>query len=506
MKKTADLPTSPEEKDALIMALREENHALKQQYNRMLEQFKLAQQRQFSRSSEQNVLQMEMQFDEAEAVPAEELPQEENTVTITYTRNKPKRRPLPAELPREVIEHDIAEHDKLCDCGCLKQRIGEEITEQLEIIPAQLKVIQHVRPKYACNRCDDGVSVAPMPRLFLPKSMATPSLVAHTLVSKYQDHLPLYRQEKIWQRMGIELARNTLCGWVMAAAEVCMPMRDALINTLLASGYIQADETPVQVMNEPNRKNTSTSYMWLYQSAAPDKKVILFDYRETRQALWPKELLQFFNGYLQTDGYQGYDWVDSAPDIIHLGCMAHARRPFVELTKLAKNPGKSHQAVAFFQKLYAIEKIAREANYTSEQRYALRLEKAKPILDKMREWLDQSLLHAVPQSKLSNALLYMHERWAELTHYLNDGSLEIDNNGAENQIRPFALGRKNWLFSASPRGAQASALFYSLIATAVANQWNPFNYLQYLFEKVRHCKSPEDYVALLPFNILSNND
>lgn len=506
MKKTADLPTSPEEKDALIIALREENHVLKQQYNRVLEQFKLAQQRQFSRSTERNEQQLEMHFDEAEAVPVEELPQEENTLTITYTRNKPKRRSLPADLLREVIEHDISEQEKQCECGCLKQRIGEEVTEQLEIVPAQLKVIQHVRPKYACNRCDEGVSVAPMPRLFLPKSMATPSLVAHTLVSKYQDHLPLYRQENIWQRMGIELARNTLCGWVMAAAEVCMPMRDALLNALLTSGYLQADETPVQVMNEPNRKNTSTSYMWLYRSAKPDKKVILFDYRETRQALWPKELLQDFKGFLQTDGYKGYDWVGTSPDIIHLGCMAHARRPFVELTKLAKNPGKSHQAVAFFQKLYAIEKIARDANYTPEQRYALRLEKAMPILDKMNEWLDQSLLHAVPQSKLSNALLYMRERWTELTRYLTDGSLEIDNNGAENQIRPFALGRKNWLFSASPRGAHASALFYSLIATAVANGWNPFNYLLLLFENIRHCKTPADYRSLLPFNIISNNE
>jgi transposase len=159
---------------------------------------------------------------------------------------------------------------------------GEEVTEQLDIIPAQLKVLQHVRPKYACNRCDEGVSIAPMPILFLPKSMATPSLVAHTIVSKYQDHLPLYRQEKIWQRMGIELPRNTVCGWIMAAAEVCMPIRNALMGSLIASGYIQADETTLQVMDEPHRKNTSLSYMWLYRSAKPDKPVVLFDYREIR--------------------------------------------------------------------------------------------------------------------------------------------------------------------------------------------------------------------------------
>ena len=191
-----------------------------------------------------------------------------------------------------------------------------------------------------------------MPQLFLPKSIATPSLVAYTIINKYQDHLPLYRQEKIWHRMGVEMGRNTICGWIMAAAEVCMPMREVLINTIRVSGYVQADETPVQVMDEPNRKNTSVSYMWLYRSAKHDQKVILFDYRETRQAIWPKEMLHGYRGYLQTDGYKGYHWVDDDPNIIHLGCMAHARRPFVELVKLAKTTGKSHQAVAYFQKLY----------------------------------------------------------------------------------------------------------------------------------------------------------
>jgi hypothetical protein len=293
----------------------------------------------------------------------------------------------------------------------------------------------------------------------------------------------------------------------MAAAEVCIPMRSALMKSLISSGYIQADETPLQVMEEPNRKNTSLSYMWLYRSAIPDKPVVLFDYRETRQACWPKEILCNFRGHLQTDGYKGYDWVDRESDIIHLGCMAHARRPFAELVKLAKKTvGKSHQAIAYFQKLYAIEKIAREGNFTHEQRYQLRMEKAKPILDEMKKWIEQSLRHAVPESKLCNALIYMHDRWNELTNYLTDGSLEIDNNGAENQIRPFALGRKNWLFSGSPRGAHASALFYSLIATALANGWNPFDYLRYLFENIRTCKTDDDYSKLLPFNIISKTN
>lgn len=380
---------------ALILALQEEksslkkqNTLLKQNYERVLEQFRLAQQQRFSRSSESNVLQMELPFDEAEAVPVAELPEETNTVTITYTRNKPKRRALPDDLPREVITHDIPEQDKQCACGCLKQRIGEEVTEQLDIIPAQL--------------------------------------------------------------------------------------------------------------NEPGRNNTSTSHMWVYQSAKPDKKVILFDYR---QALWPKEILNGYQGYLQTDGYSGYDWVNQHPDIIHLGCMAHARRPFAELVKLAKTTGKSHQAIAFFQKLYAIEKQAKAEKLSPEQRYLFRLRKATPILNEMENWLEQSMCHAVPQSKLGNALTYMHQRWKVLNHYLLDGFLEIDNNAIENQIRPFALGRKNWLFAATPNGAQASALFYSLIATANANGWNTFDYLRALFDNIRACKSQQDYTALLPFNL-----
>lgn len=495
--------TPPQQKE--IEALKQETQDWKEKYHHLLEQLRLSQQRQFSRSSESNVLQGELQFDEADAVEATELPMEDNTVTVTYTRKKPVRRPLPESLPREIIEHDIAEDDKLCACACLKQRIGEEVTEQLEFVPAKLTVIAHVRPKYACNRCDEGVSIAPMPQLFLPKSIATPSLVAHAIISKYQDHLPLYRQETIWKRMGVEMARNTICGWIMAAADVCMPMRETLISELLTSNYIQADETPLQVMDEPNRKNTAKSYMWVYKNHIPGKKIIVFDYQETRQAQWPKELLGDFKGYLQTDGYKGYDWVDDKPDIIHLGCMAHARRPFAQLVKLAKTTGKSHQAVAYIKKLYAIETIARDGHYSPEQRYQLRLEQARPILDDIKKWLDQSIRHAVPKSKLGNALAYMYERWEELIAYLKDGRLEIDNNAVENIIRPFALGRKNWLFSGSPNGAKASALFYSLIATANANGLNPFNYLKYLFEHIRSAKSTDDYLSLLPSNIILTN-
>lgn len=473
----------------------------KDKYHSLLEQLRLAKQQRFGRSSEAHVGQGELQFDEAESIEETELPKEENTLTVTYTRKKPVRRPLPKHLPRVIVEHDIPEEEKICACGCMKERFGEEITEQLEYIPARLSVIAHVRPKYACRPCAEGVSMAPMPPLFLPKSMATPSLVAHTIISKYEDHLPLYRQEHMWQRLGVEMPRNTVCGWIMAAFELCEPMKPVLREELIASNYLQADETPMQVMDEPKRKNTRKSYMWVYTNHRPDKKVVLFDYQQSREDRWPKQMLKDFRGYLQTDGYKGYDWVDEHPDITHLGCFSHARRPFAQLVKLAKTTGKSHQAVAFIKKIYLVEKVARDKNYTPQQRYELRLQHARPIWDELKIWLEKTIKTTAPKSKLGGALFYMHHRWKELTAYLLDGILEIDNNLIENLIRPFALGRKNWMISGSPRGAHASALFYSLIATAKANGLNPFDYLKYLFENIRSCKTSEDYKALLPFNI-----
>ena len=255
-------PTSLTESLEIIEALRDENQLLNQKYSNLLEQFKLSRQRQFGSKSESHVDQLQL-FDEAEAHANEEPESAELTETITYERKKPTRKPLPKDLPREQVIHDVDDSEKQCDCGCEKQRIGEEISEQLEVIPASVKVIQHVRPKYACNRCDSGVSIATMPTLFLPKSIASPSLVAHIIVNKYQDHLPLYRQEKIWQRAQVDIPRNTMCGWIMRAYEKCLPLKNVLIQGLLSSDYLQVDETTLQVMNEIGKKNTSKSYMWL---------------------------------------------------------------------------------------------------------------------------------------------------------------------------------------------------------------------------------------------------
>ena len=403
-----------------------------------------------------------------------------------------------------VIIIDISESDKQCVCGCIKKCIGNEVTEKLEFVPAQVKVLAYTRPKYACNKCDIAVSIAPLPKLFLPKSIAAPSLVAQTIVSKYDDHLPLYRQEKIWQRYGINIPQNTTGDWVMKCYELCKPMFDALKYYLIKSSYIQADETPVQVMGEDERKNTSKSYMWLYQSKEPDKQIILFDYQVGRGAKYPKAMLNGFKGTLQTDCYAGYDWVKSESNMKQIACMAHARRPFAELVKLSKKKGKSFQAITLIKKLYVVEKKASIANLSFDERHELRQDKSLPIIKQLRDWIDKSILTAVPGSKLGLAIAYLDKHWHKLIGYLDDGRFEIDNNSAENKIRPFAIGRKNWLFSGSPRGASAASLFYSLISTARAAGIEPYNYLSYLFENIIHCNNEQDFIALLPFNCKQN--
>ncbi len=481
-----------------------ENETLKWQekYNALLEQFKLAQQKRFGHSSEKSPQQIEL-FDEADA-PVVEDEKETNTIIIAVherTVNKPKRCVLPEHFERERIVCDVPESDKVCECGCQKHCFGEEITEQLEVIPPQHKVKQYVRPKYVCKACEENVSIAPMPKLFLSKCIAGPSLVAFTIINKYVDHLPLYRQEAIWRRYGIKLPRNTVCGWIMKAFEKVGFLLPLLKADILNSGYVQADETPVQVLKEPGRRDQQKSYMWVYRGNAPNYTAIYYEYQETRAAEHPKLLLENFEGYLQTDGYAGYDWVDANKSITHLGCFAHARRPFAKLMKLSKTIGQSDIAIKLIGELYTIEKKAKEQNLTYAQRFELRQSESLSLLGELKTWLDKMIKTTPSKSVFGKGIAYILERWDELTNFLKDGRLEIDNNWVENDIRPFALGKKNWMFNGSPRGANAGACFYSLIATCKANHIDPFKYLNYLFLQIPHCKTTEDYRKLLPYNI-----
>lgn len=478
--------------------------ALQKQYSFLLEQYKLAKLRKYAPSSEKNIAQLNL-FDECGLPEAEDSKAPEaETITIAEHKRtkKPKRQTLPKDLPREVIVHDVDVSEKQCDCGCQKTCIGEEVTEQLEIVPAKLFVRCHVRPKYSCSKCKAGIAIAPMPALLLPKSIAAASLVAYIIVAKYVDHMPLYRQEQTFERLKIHIPRNTSCQWVMKTAELAEPLWFLLKKHLVKGDYIQADETRLQVLKESGRENTTNSFMWIYRGGPPGKQCVIYDYQPTRAGMHAKEFLDGFAGFLQTDGYSGYEWVNDEDDIIHLACMAHARRPFAELVKISKQTGMAHQMVAYMAKLYQVESHAKKHSYTAEKRHEMRQEKSVPILAAMKIWLDKNLTRTPKQGKLGNAIRYMLARWTELTNYLLDGRLEIDNNLAENSIRPFAVGRKNWMFAGSPRGAEASATLYSLIMTCKANNIEPFEYFNKMLPRLRSCETEQDFEALLPFNLI----
>jgi transposase len=498
-----DLTAQLENKQKVIDQSKAELSLYKEKYARLIEEIRLAKQQHFSPSSEKNVLQPDL-FDEAGI----ELPKEirdqlsEEEVQIdSYARKKhPVRKKLPAYFPREVIVHDITDEEKICGCGEQLVRIGEETSEQLKYIPAKISVTQHVRPKYACKPCQENVKIAPMPVLLLPKSIATPELVAHTIISKYCDHLPLYRQEAIWERMEIDMPRSSLCGWVLKVAGLCEPLVYQLRRNILAYDYAQADETTVQVLDEVGRNNQTKSYMWCYRSGG-EKTAIVYEYQETRGGYHAQQFLKDFKGYLQTDAYSGYNWTDDDKNIISVGCHAHARRPFAELVKLNKGTGLAADALKFYRKLYKVEKTAKESNLSAAARYELRQEQSKPVLDAFKIWLDHHLTKTSEQGKIGKAIHYCLNHWTELNNYLKDGRIEIDNNLIENAIRPFALGRKNWLFMGSPAGANAGAVFYSLIETCKANNIEPYQYLCAMLNRIRKCVTEDDYRKLLPQNI-----
>lgn len=471
----------------------------REKYNYLIEQLCLAKQQRFSPSSEKNLQQGDL-FDEAGI----ELPDEVKEMIVgNNEENSPKkkrssRKPLPADLPREVIVHDLPAPEKICTCGNELVRIGEEISEQLKYIPAKLSVTQHVRPKYACKPCQETVKIAAMPELLLPKSLATPELVAHILVAKYVDHIPLYRQETIWQCIGLDMPRSSLCGWIIKTAELCTPLVKQLHNKLIQYDLIQADESSLQVLNEAGRANISQSTMWVYKGGNPAYPCVMFDYQETRGGYHAQNFLKGFKGYLQTDAYSGYNFTEQDNAIFSLGCLAHARRPFADLAKLSKKAGLAGEALYYFRCLYAIEKQARVAGLSYQQRYALRHQQAPPIFTEFKNWLEAHIAKVPKQHKLGQGIQYMLRHWQKLTLYLKDGRLEIDNNAVENLIRPLALDRKNWLFAGSPNGAKAAAIFYSLIATCKLNDREPYEYFCQMLPLIRLCKSDEDYNKLLP--------
>jgi transposase len=429
------------------------------------------------------------------------------TKASSATQAKSGRKPLPQSLPRVRIEHDLTDAEKTCQCGCQKTCIGEDTSEQLDIIPAVIQVLVHARKKYACKQCEDGVQIAALPDQPIPKSNASPGLLAHIVVAKYQDALPLYRLETIFKRLGLHLPRNTQANWMIKGTQLLQPIYNLLNDQLLSSGYIHMDETTVQVLNEPGKTAESKSYMWVRRTGDIDRPIVLFDYHPHRSGDVVTLLLGDYQGYLQTDDYGSYLKIGASVGVTHLGCMAHARRKFIDAQKVMPSKkgkvSKADMAVEMIAVLYRIEVGIKDK--TAAERYVIRHQKSIPQLNKIRAWLDKALESTLPKGKAGVAIAYMHKNWKKLTSYTQDGRLNIDNNPVENAIRPFAIGRKNWMFSDSQSGAKASAMYYSVIETAKANGLEPFMYLRALFTQLPSCKTVEDYELLLPWNIKLEN-
>jgi len=479
----------------------------------------LARQRQFAKLNESyRSLQSEL-FDEVEVEASKPEAASDGSACSSdvdvievpaHTRKRNGRKPLPAELPRIDVVHDLAEHEKVCAKGNERKLIGEKTSEQLDVIPMKIQVIRHIRKQYACACCEGNIPLAKKPRQAIEKSQASSGLLSYIAVSKYADSLPLYRQSQIFKRFDIDLNRSTLANWMIRCGELVQPLINRLEEQLLSASYLHMDETPVQVLNEAGKRAQSKSYMWI-RSGAPlgiqgknQGQIRLFDYDPSRSSEVPRRLLSGYTpraatqGALMVDGYQGYEAVCQSQELIRLGCWAHARRKFVEAGKASKKKNtQASYVIKLIGKLYQIEKQLKAD--TEQERYEQRLERSRPIIDKLRKWLTETLPKVPPKTALGKALYYLDHQWPRLIAYLQDGNYPIDNNPAENAIRPFVVGRKNWLFSNSVAGAKASANLYSLIETAKANSIEPYIYLKRIFDSIPNAQSFDDIDQLLPW-------
>lgn len=481
-------------------------------YQELEEKYRILKQKLYGRSSEQWSPEEQQQarlFNEAEmtacAEETEEPPETIVEVAGHQQRRRGKRLPLPDDLPREHVVYDIPEEDKTCPCGGERRCIGEKTSEKLEIEPPKMKVLRIIRKTYACPVCEGSgdeskpaVITAPAPPQLIEKGIATPGLVSYIVVGKYSDALPLNRQEKIFKRLGVDLPRETMSRWVITAGRKIEPLLSWYDRCIREGPIINMDETTVQVHREIGRNDTSTSYMWVAVGGPPGSKVVRYLYSPTRAKEVPLSYLSVYQGYLQTDGYEGYTQIGKATDIIHVGCLAHVRREFMDALKAAKGVGSAHEAISRIGKIYHVEQELRRQGYPDGDFIRLRKEKAGPLLSAFHTWLTQKLMTVTPSGQVGKAVSYALSEWPKIIRYLEHADLTPDNNIAERSIRPFVVGRRNWLFSDTPRGAHASATWYSLVETAKLNGIEPYYYIRDILTRCPLIERGDEWEEFLP--------
>lgn len=446
---------------------------------------------------------------EMETDPAIVEPTLEDVEQVRRKKYPGQRKDKLDKLPHDKITFKLDPKDLACpQCGTELKPVGEEfVRTEVEYIPAKLRVIDYYRETYECRKCKNTdhpyMEKSPMPDPVIPHSYASPAAIAHVMYQKYVNAVPLYRQEADWKNLGLNLKRQTMSNWIMEASrDWLFPLIDLLHQKLLKGKYIHADETRIEVMNEENRKNTTDSFMWVYGSYKDSKTPIrIFEYHPTRNGDHARDFLKGFHGYLISDAYQGYEKV---ANITRCYCWSHLRRYFVDaLPKDVQSPEATlpNQAIEYCGKLFKIEEEIEKL--TPDERRKQRQERSIPILDAFWSWVDVNKDNCLPKSKLSKAFGYALNQKEGLMNFLKDGNISISNNLAENSIRPFTVGRRNWLFSGCPEGAAASAAVYSIVETSKANGLNPYEYLRYIFKYlpgVRFKEEPEFLEDFLPWN------
>lgn len=462
--------------------------------NWYIEQLKLHQKEKFGVSSEKagdGQMTLFDLFNEAEELREGIMVEpDENVVIPTHKSKKSKRGSKLDSLPVETIEYQLTDEEKACEvCGTMLTEMKKEVRRELKIIPAQVSIIEHVTYVYSCRCCDkEGIEgfikKADSPKALIPKSVVSPSVMAYIINQKYTNALPLYRQEQEFKRYGLELSRQNLANWTIKGADLLKPLMMLMKKELLSNDLLHADETTLEVLHEPGRAATAKSYMWLYRTSVnSNRPVIFYDYRIGRSGSYAKEFLQGWTGiYLHCDGYSGYKKLEG---ITLCGCLVHAKRKFHEAWKINESNEDAKRGESYIQKLFAIEHKADTLNLSIEERFDLRQKESKLVLEEFYAWLDQLALKTLPQSLLGKAITYAQNQKEYLCSFLKDGRIQLSNNLAEQSIKMVVIGRKNWLFANTPNGASSSALIYSLIQTAIANNLKPLYYMEYIFEQIQ---------------------
>jgi transposase len=427
---------------------------------------------------------------------------EDDIQVVSHTRKKKQKQGK--EIPVRIEIIPVSEEQKHCSCGSCKSVIRYEIKRSVHHQPAIFEIVEQRREVVACDKgCDGEIVTAPAPLHILPKVKATEAFLSFLVVSKLDDRQPLYHLEKqLNERYGIDCSRQTMARWMIDLMYPLQPLYNLMKDMAIEYDVASCDATTLQVLREPGRAAETKSYVYCIRGGPPDKSVILYDYNEKRHKQFVKDWFEGFQGYLHVDGDNFFELIGESSNLVN--CNAHARRKFEPIAQSAKGKGLAKEAMRFFKTLYKIEREAKNNQFTPKQRYELRQEKSKPIIDKFKIWLDEMYPTVLPQSPLGKAMKYCLNLWSGLTRFLEDGRLEIDNNLTEQEIKPFVIARKNFLFCATQKGARALCMHSGFIRTAKLHGLDPYHYYVAILKSIPHCKSVEDYEKLLPWNIKLN--